>query len=136
MNQIVDDDPTGHCKLTLLPIEGTASCILVRATGYIDSSNADYLYSVLSKIIGHGHYRIILSFNGLPTSRSSSLTGRMLDSRKLLKANGGDLIITEMSKNQLENLHLLGLEDALLYLPTEDEAVAYFTRRPNENTHR
>lgn len=99
---------------------------LVKLTGRLSMGPAlDRLNSTIIELLGHGHSKIILDLEGVPTIDSSGI-GMLVRHLTSAKQAGGAIRLLKPSKFTMQTLKMVGLLNLFTTYDDEAQAVASF----------
>lgn len=99
---------------------------LVKLTGRLSMGPAlDRFNSTMNELLSHGHSKIVLDLEGVPTIDSSGI-GMLVRHLTTSKQSGGAIRLLRPSKFTLQTLKMVGLLNLFATFDEEDQAVASF----------
>jgi len=99
---------------------------IVTLTGRLSMGSAlDRFNSTMNELLGHGHSKIILNLEGVPTIDSSGI-GMLVRHLTAAKQSGGAIRLLKPSKFTLQTLKMVGLLNLFTTFEEEAQAVASF----------
>lgn len=117
-------DPSGNLSLSTERPDSCQSCLILSPSGYIDGSNIEYFRQLVEGIQHSGILHIVISFAGIPTTRSSVVLSYLVEQTQSMEASGGSLVLVGVDPKLKEILKLLSIDGRLIILGTVDEALA------------
>jgi len=125
----IPSDPTGHVSFGIERPAHCRGCAILLPSGYIDSTNVECLRRAVGSIVNAGFRHLIISFSGIPTTRSDSVWGCLVDLRKFFQERGGDLVLTGVAPGVRQVWTLLGLDSLIAHRNSVEEALALLSGR-------
>lgn len=125
-----DSDKDESLKISLKRIADIPNCCLVILEGYIDTYNSPFFQKQLTKVVAAGFSKILINCKELSYVSSTGL-GSFTILLKMVKANGGDIVLSDVQEKVYEVFQILGfsqffnmknsLEEALSFLKNGDD---------------
>jgi anti-anti-sigma factor len=123
-----DDDKDDSLKIKIEKVEEAPRCLLLTLTGYIDTYNSNLFQKRVQKAIEAGFVRLIFQCGSLNYVSSTGI-GSFTSFLKVVKPQGGDLVMLDIQPKVYEVFQLLGfsqffnirdsLEDSINFLNTD-----------------
>jgi len=120
-----DDDKDDSLKIRLNKIDDAPKCLLLNLTGYIDTYNSNFFQKCVQKVIDHGYNRLIFQCGSLNYVSSTGI-GSFTTFLKVVKAQGGDLVLMDIRPKVYEVFQLLGFSQFFNIMDSLDEIIKYF----------
>jgi anti-sigma B factor antagonist len=98
---------------------------VMRASGRVDSMNAQQLGDAFNQHIDAGQVQLVLDLSGVDYMSSAGLR-ELVNALKKLKRVSGDLRIAQPSKRVREVMEMAGLDTIFLIFDTPNEAIDSF----------
>lgn len=83
-------------------------CVLLEASGRIDSSTAPKLQSVINEVIDERNYKLVLDMTNVEFISSAGLWVLVNAQKKCKRFNRGEVVLTSLSKRLHDALDLAG----------------------------
>ena len=83
-------------------------CVLLEASGRIDSSTAPKLQSVINEVIDGGNYKLVLDMTNVEFISSAGLWVLVNAQKKCKRFNRGEVVLTGLGKRLHDALDLAG----------------------------
>jgi len=83
-------------------------CVLLTASGRIDSATAPQLQEAINDAIGEGHYKFVLDMNEVDFISSAGLWVLVNAQKKCKRFNRGEVVLADVSQRIHDALNLAG----------------------------
>ena len=127
-NEIVsgfDTDKDDSLKIDLKTIEGLEGALMLSLVGYIDTYNSASFQKRIVKAVDAGYVKLVFDCSGLNYVSSTGI-GSFTSFLKLVKQNGGDLVLFDVQPKVFEVFQLLGFSQFFNIKDTESDAINFF----------
>jgi len=122
-----DDEKDESLKIGLDKIKEAEKCLLVILSGYIDTYNSNFFQKRVQKAIDAGYNKLIFHCGSLNYVSSTGI-GSFTAFLKMLKAQGGDLVMLEIQPKVFEVFQLLGFSQFFNIKDKLEDAINFFRK--------
>ena len=127
-NEIVpgfDYEMSDNLKINLQNIDEVKKCLLVSLSGYIDTYNSVIFQNQIQKAIDAGFIKLIFQCNSLNYVSSTGI-GSFTAFLKIVKPQGGDMILSEMHPKVFDVFQILGFSQFFNIKNNLDDSIDFF----------
>jgi anti-anti-sigma factor len=127
-NEIVhgfDEEKDESLKIKLQKVDGVENCLIVALSGYIDTYNSNYFQKRVAKVVENGFIKLIFHCGGLNYVSSTGI-GSFTAFLKLVRPQGGDLVLLAIQPKVYEVFQLLGFSQFFNIQDTLNDAIGFF----------
>jgi anti-sigma B factor antagonist len=126
-NEIVpgfDDEKNDSIRMRLQKIQEVDKGLIIYATGYVDTYNAQFFQRSVERAIAAGFAKILFELSGVNYISSAGFAALVYFLR-LVKPRNGDMVLQKVDPKVYEVAHLLGLAQFFTTTDNLDESIAY-----------
>jgi len=120
-----DDEKDDSLKIKIEKIDEAPGCLMLSLTGYIDTYNSNFFQKKVQSAIESGFVRLIFQCGGLNYVSSTGI-GSFTAFLKIVKPQGGDIVLLEIQPKVYEVFQLLGFSQFFNIKDTLDDSIAFF----------
>jgi anti-sigma B factor antagonist len=118
-----DNEKDEHLKLTLQKIQEPDGGLVVHASGYVDTYNADFFQEQIEKLVEAGFPRIAIEMGAISYVSSAGMAAFTFLLR-MTRGRNGDLVLNRIQPRVHEVFQLLGFSQFFTFTGNLDESVA------------
>lgn len=122
-----DSEKDDNLSISLRKAEGIKDGIIVYLSGYIDTYNSTFFQKQVMKCIEQGFINLIFNCSQLNYVSSTGI-GSFTVFLKMVKPNGGDVVLLEIQPKVYEVFQLLGFSQFFNIKDTVDDAMKFFAK--------
>jgi len=126
-----DGERDDSVRIRLQKIEDVPGCLVLYLTGYVDTYNCGSFQMRVARAVEAGFTRLIFCLDGLNYLSSSGI-GAFVSLLKVVKRQGGDIVLLDVQPRVYEVFRLLGFSQYFAIRESLDEAVSYLAARGGE----
>ena len=120
-----DDEKDDSLKIKIDKIDEAPRCLMLTLTGYIDTYNSNFFQKRVQKAIEGGFVRLIFQCAGLNYVSSTGI-GSFTSFLKMVKPQGGDLVMLDIQPKVYEVFQLLGFSQFFNIRDNIDDSINFF----------
>ena len=120
-----DDEKDDSLKIKIDKIDEAPRCLMLTLTGYIDTYNSNFFQKRVQKAIEGGFVRLIFSCAGLNYVSSTGI-GSFTSFLKMVKPQGGDLVMLDIQPKVYEVFQLLGFSQFFNIRDSLEDSITFF----------
>lgn len=120
-----DNEKDDNLSISLRKADGVKDGIIVYLSGYIDTYNSTFFQKQVMKCIEQGYINLIFNCSQLNYVSSTGI-GSFTVFLKMVKPNGGDVVLLEIQPKVYEVFQLLGFSQFFNIRNNQDEATSFF----------
>ncbi len=120
-----DEERDDSLKITLEKGDSISNGIFIYLNGYIDTYNSNFFQKKITKIVESGFVNLVFNCSALNYVSSTGI-GSFTAFLKMLKPNGGDIVLLEIQPKVYEVFQLLGFSQFFNIKDTSEDAINYF----------
>jgi anti-anti-sigma factor len=120
-----DDETEKNIKIRLHEVPDVNGCLVLVLAGYINTYNSHHFLKQIQKAIDAGFVRLIFDCSGLGSVSSAGI-GSFTALLKMVKPQGGDVVLLGVQPEIHELLQLLGLSRFFNSTNSLDESIDFF----------
>ena len=122
-----DDEKDDSLKMNLDKVEDVDKCLTMYLNGYIDTYNSVYFQKQVTKVVNAGFVNLIFNCSGLNYVSSTGI-GSFTAFLKLVKQNGGDIVLLSIQPKVYEVFQLLGFSQFFNIKDSFEDSVSFFKK--------
>ena len=122
-----DDERDDSLKMLLEKIDEVDKCLTINLNGYIDTYNSVYFQKQVNKVVNAGFVNLIFNCSGLNYVSSTGI-GSFTAFLKLVKQNGGDIVLLNIQPKVYEVFQLLGFSQFFNIKESHEDSIDFFKR--------
>jgi anti-sigma B factor antagonist len=128
-----DDEKDEHLRITLESFKNSPGILALHLNGYLDTYNSTTFQKRVSKAVSAGFNRLIFQCTRLNYVSSTGI-GSFTMFLKLVKPQGGDVVLIDVQPKVNDVFQLLGFSQFFIIKENIDEALVHLTKKTGAGT--
>ncbi len=120
-----NDEKDDSLRISLSKIEEVPNCLCIILNGYVDTYNSAFFQKRIAKVVEAGFVNLIFNCSALNYVSSTGI-GSFTAFLKMVKPQGGDIVLLEIQPKVYEVFQLLGFSQFFNIKASTEEAVSFF----------
>ena len=120
-----NDEKDDSLKISLEKIDALKSGLCIYLNGYIDTYNSNFFQKKIQKVVDSGYLNLIFNCSSLNYVSSTGI-GSFTAFLKMVKPQGGDIVLLDIQPKVSEVFQLLGFSQFFNIKDTLENAIAFF----------
>ncbi|WP_407428376.1 STAS domain-containing protein [Treponema sp.] len=122
-----NDEKDDSLKITIEKIADIENGLIIYLNGYIDTYNSSFFQKRISKAVEAGFINLVFNCSALNYVSSTGI-GSFTAFLKMIKPQGGDIVLLEIQPKVYEVFQLLGFSQFFNIKDTMNDAITFFKR--------